>query len=74
MQTTKVNHYVAWNMDGNYHYTSKYQGIAESFDEFYKMCMEKGFDIESTVQIECVRKDVRKPNGSPKEKFVMEDL
>lgn len=74
MQTAKVNHYAAWNVDNKNHWTAKFQGIAESFDEFYKMCKQKGFDIESTDQIECLQKDVRKPNGSPKEKFVMEDL
>lgn len=73
MQTKKVNHYVAWNIYKN-QWTAKYQGFAESFEEFYKMCKVKGFDIESTDVIECMKKDIRNPIGNPLEKKVMEDL
>lgn len=73
MKTKKVNHYVAWNIYKN-QWTAKYQGIAESFEEFYNMCKQKGFDIESTDEIECLKKDVRNPIGKPAKKWVMEDL
>lgn len=54
----EINHYVAW-MHFHGDRTARFQGFAESEEEFKRMCEEKNFDISEADEIEYVRRNVR---------------
>lgn len=66
-----INHYVAW-MHFHGDKSARFQGLAESEEEFREMCMMKGFDLSEADQIECVKKDCQDPLGKPCRKSVNE--
>lgn len=69
----KVNHYVAWLPEIKGSRSARYQGVAESEEEFVKMCEEQGYDIhDADLAIECVKENVRNEMGRPCEKKVSE--
>lgn len=59
-----VNHYVAW-IEYKGQRSARYQGFAESLDEFRRMCEEKHFNLNETDEIECIKKDARNAVGRP---------
>lgn len=67
----KVNHYVAW-MEFHGDRSARYQGYAESEEEFKSMCKEHGYDLSIVDEIECVKKDARNEIGRPIEKKLSE--
>lgn len=67
----KVNHYVAW-LEYKGQRTARYQGFAESLDEFRRMCEEKHFNLDETDEIECIKEDARNAVGRPCQKVVTE--
>lgn len=66
-----VNHYVAW-LEYKGQRSARYQGFAESLDEFRQMCEEKHFNLDETDEIKCIKKDARNAVGRPCEKIVTE--
>lgn len=67
----KVNHYVAWQ---EFHgdRSARYQGFAETQEEFELMCKEKNFDLSEVDEIECIKEDARDAGGRPCEKKATE--
>ena len=45
-----VNNYVAW-LEYKGQRSARYQGFAESLDEFRQMCEEKHFNLDETDEI-----------------------
>ena len=69
----KANHYVAWLPERKGSRSARYQGIAESEEEFIAMCEEQGYDIhDSELSIELEHKNVRNEMGRPCAKNVSE--
>lgn len=66
-----VNHYVAW-MEYKGDRSVRYQGFAESEDEFKTMCENNSYDLSSVDGVECVRENARNEIGRPCEKKVTE--
>ena len=66
-----VNHYVAW-LEYKGQRSARYQGFAESLDEFRRMCEEKHFNLDETDEVECIKKDARNAVGRSCEKIVTE--
>ena len=67
----KVNHYVAW-IEYKGQRIARYQGFAETLDEFKTMCEEMHFNLADTDEIECIKEDARDAGGRPCEKKVTE--
>lgn len=66
-----INHYVAW-MHFHGDKTARYQGLAESEEEFRELCKKKGFDLSEADEIECVKTDCKDPLGVSCKKSVKE--
>lgn len=52
--------------------TARFQGLAESEEEFREMCRMKGFDLSEADQIECIKEDCKDPVGKPCRKYISE--
>lgn len=59
-----INHYVAWIYFHGVK-TARFQGLAESEEEFHEMCKEKGFDLSEADEVECIKTDCTDPLGNP---------
>lgn len=67
----KVNQYVANLPEVGGCTTARYQGIAESRDEFISMCEEAGYNLDGFDIVE-LKKDCRNEIGQPCNKQVSE--
>lgn len=69
----KTNLYVAYLPEMEGCRTARYQGIAESMDEFITMCEEQGYEIhDEDLTIELEKENVRNEMGRPCKKTVSE--
>lgn len=67
----KVNHYVANLTEQEGCTTARYQGIAESKEEFITMCEEAGYNLDGFDIVE-LKKDCRNEIGQSCRKHVTE--
>lgn len=68
-----VNKYVAW-IDFRGDRTAKFQGVADSEEEFRQMCADKGFDLSEVDEVECIKENVKDSIGKPCKKQVTQDF